>query len=174
MNKTEKQAVVAELTETFKANNFVYLADTSGLTANQTTRLRRMLFEKGVSMRMAKNTLIQLAMQNSGKDFGDLQTALVGTSCILTAENMKSPAQAIKKFRETSPAPLLKGAWIHTDVYLGDNQLDALTKLKSKEDLIGEVINMLQTPARNVISALQNNAGNKLAALVKAIEEKKS
>jgi large subunit ribosomal protein L10 len=172
MNKTEKQAVVAELTDTLKANNFVYLADTNGLTANQTNKLRRLLFNSGVSMRMVKNTLVKRAMEESGKNFNELHSALAGTTCVLTAENMKAPAEAIKKFRESSAMPLLKGAWIDNSVYLGDDQLEALVKLKSKEDLIGEVIGLLQSPARNVISALQNNAGQKLAGLVKALENK--
>lgn len=172
MNRTEKQTVVSELTETLKANNFVYLADTSGLTANQTNKLRRMLFENGVSMRMAKNTLIRRAMQDSGKDFGQLQDILAGSTCVLTAENMKAPAQAIKKFRESSDLPMLKGAWIDNSVFVGDSNLEALTNLKSKEDLIGEVIGLLQSPARNVISALQSNAGQKVAGLVKALEER--
>lgn len=172
MNRTEKQAVVSELTELLKDNNFVYLANTSGLTANQTNKFRRMLFEKGISMRMAKNTLILRAMKDSGKDFGDLQDVLAGSTCVLTAENMKAPAEAIKKFREAGELPQLKGAWIDNSVFVGDNQLEALTKLKSKEDLIGEVIGLLQSPAKNVISALQSNAGHKLAGLVKALEER--
>lgn len=172
MNKTEKQAVVSELTETLRDNNCVYLADTSGLSANATNKLRRMLFEKGVTMRMAKNTLILRAMKESGKDFGDLEGILAGSTCVLTSENMKAPAQAIKKFRESSELPVLKGAWIDSSVYVGDNQLDALVNLKSKEDLIGDVIFLLQSPARNVISALQGNAGQKLAGLVKALEER--
>lgn len=174
MNKEQKAAVVAELTETLKGNQFVYLADTTGLTATQTNKLRRMLFQNGVSMRMAKNTLIRRAMSESGKDFGDLPSALAGSTCVLTAESQKAPAETIKKFRESSDLPVLKGAWIDNSVFLGDNQLDALTKLKSKEDLVGEVIGLLQSPAKNVISALQSNAGQKIAALVKALENRNS
>ncbi|MBS3913108.1 MAG: 50S ribosomal protein L10 [Bacteroidetes bacterium] len=172
MNKTEKQAVVAELTETLKASNFVYLADTTGLSANQTNKFRRLLFDSGVSMKMAKNTLIKRAMQDSGKDFAELMDILSGTSCLLISENQKAPAHVIKKFREKSERPVLKGAWIESSVFVGDNQLDALANLKSKEDLIGEVIGLLQSPARNVISALQSNAGQKVAGLVKALSEK--
>jgi large subunit ribosomal protein L10 len=123
-------------------------------------------------MKMAKNTLIKRAMQDSGKDFGDFMDLLKGTSCILMSENQKAPAKAIKKFRDKGEIPLLKGAWIDSSVFIGDNQLDALTNLKSKEDLIGEVIGLLQSPAKNVISALQSNAGQKLAGLVKALAEK--
>jgi large subunit ribosomal protein L10 len=172
MNRTGKSEVVAELTELLKANSFVYLANTTGLTANETTKFRRLLFEKGISMRMAKNTLIRRAMIDSGKDFGQLQDVLVGSTVVLTAENMKAPAEAIKSFRAKTTIPELKGAWIDNGVFIGDDQLDALTKLKSKEDLIGEVISLLQSPAKNVISALQSNAGQKLAGLVKALEER--
>lgn len=172
MNKNEKHAVVAELTETLKDNNFVYLADTNGMSANATNNFRRVLFESGVTMKMAKNTLIKRAMEDSGKDFGQFTSLLTGTSCILISENQKAPAQAIKKFRDKGSLPLLKGAWIDNSVFMGDDQLDALTNLKSKEDLIGEVIGLLQSPAKNVISALQSNAGQKVAGLVKALSER--
>jgi large subunit ribosomal protein L10 len=173
MNKQQKHEVVAELTETFKNSNVVYLADTTGLSANATNKFRRMLFQNGITMRMAKNTLINIAMDQSGKDFGDLKTALAGSTCVLISENMKSPAATIKTFRgEKSDKPQLKGAWIDNSVYLGDNMLNDLVNLKSKEDLIGEVIGLLQSPARNVISALQSNAGQKVAGLVKALSER--
>jgi large subunit ribosomal protein L10 len=172
MNKTEKHEVVAELTETFKANNVVYLADTTGLSANQTNKFRRLLFQSGISMRMAKNTLVNIAMENSGKDFGDLKGALKGTTCVLISENMKAPATAIKAFRDKGDKPQLKGAWIDSSVYVGDHLLNDLVNLKSKEDLIGEVIGLLQSPAKNVISALQSNAGQKVAGLVKALSER--
>jgi large subunit ribosomal protein L10 len=172
MNRTEKHEVVAELTETFKNSNVVYLADTTGLSANQTNKFRRMLFQNGITMRMAKNTLVGIAMDNSGKDFGELKGALAGSTCVLISENMKAPATAIKTFRDKGDKPLLKGAWIDNSVYLGDNTLNDLVNLKSKEDLIGEVIGLLQSPAKNVISALQSNAGHKVAGLVKALSER--
>ncbi|MCC7298188.1 MAG: 50S ribosomal protein L10 [Bacteroidia bacterium] len=172
MNKNEKQSVVAELTETLKENSFVYLADTDGLTAAQTNRFRRMLFESGISMRMVKNTLVKRAMQDSGKDFSELIGVLKGTTCVMVSDNQKSPATAIKKFRDKGDKPKLKGAWIESSVFIGDDQLDALVNLKSKEDLIGEVIGLLQSPAKNVISALQSNAGQKIAGLVKTLSER--
>lgn len=173
MNREEKAQVVAELTETFKNNNFVYLADTTGLSAVNTNKFRRMLFENGIEMRMAKNNLVRIAMENSGKDFGDLkEQALVGTTVVMVSDNAKAPATTIKKFRDKGELPILKGAWIDNSVYLGNDQLTALVNLKSKEDLIGEVISLLQSPAKNVISALQSNAGHKLAGLVKALEDR--
>lgn len=173
MKKSEKQNVIAELTETFKNHQAIYLADTTGLSANDTNRFRRMLYENNVQMRMAKNTLVKLAMEQSGVDFSELFVTLKGSTCIMTGETQKSPAQSIKKFRsKKGTLPVLKGAWIEHAVYVGDNQLEALVNLKSKQDLIGEIIALLQSPAKNVIGALQANAGQKIAGLVKALGDK--
>lgn len=172
MNKIEKQQIVTELVETLNNNPFVYLADTDGLTAGDTNAFRRLLFENGVSMRMVKNTLVKKAMEVSDKDFGDLVSVLKGTTCVMFAENAKAPAKTIKKFREKSDKPLLKGAWIDSSVFIGDDQLTNLINLKSKEDLIGDIIHLLQSPAKNVIGGLQANAGQKIAGLVKALSER--
>jgi large subunit ribosomal protein L10 len=172
MNRTEKQAVVAELTETLKNNNFVYLADTTGLSANDTNKFRRMLFENGVEMRMAKNTLIELAMNESGKDFEELKAALIGSTCMLVSANQKAPAQSIKAFRAKSDKPLLKGAWIDNSVFLGDSQLTALVDLKSKEDLVADIIALLQSPIKTVIGGLQASGGQKIAGIVKTLSDR--
>lgn len=173
MKKSEKQIVIAELTETFKNNQAIYLADTTGLSANDTNRFRRMLYQNGVQMRMAKNTLVKRAMEESGLDFSELFGSLKGTTCIMTGATQKSPAQSIKKFRDKKGTlPILKGAWIEQSVFIGDNQLDTLVNLKTKADLVGEIIGLLQSPARNVIGALQANAGQKIAGLVKALGDK--
>ena len=118
MNKADKLTVVAELTETVKANNFVYLADTTGLSANNTNKLRRLLFERGVEMRMVKNTLLRIAMEDSGKDFGALKDALKGTTCVLTSVSQRTPAESIKDFRGATQSVVLKGAWIDNAVFL--------------------------------------------------------
>lgn len=172
MNKAGKSEVVSELTETFKKNNFVYLADTNGLSANETNQLRRLLFERGVSMRMVKNSLLRIAMDQSGKDFGALKDVLKGTTCVLTSKLQKMPAQSIKDFRGASQNVLLKGAWIDNAVFLGDEQLAILVNLKTKNDLIGEIIGWLQSPIKNVISALQTNGPQKIGGLVKALQER--
>jgi large subunit ribosomal protein L10 len=174
MKKQEKVAIVAELKEHFDSNGFVYLADTNGLSANQTNQLRRLLHENGVSMRMVKNTLLTLAMQESDKDFDEIinGNVLTGTTCVMFSENIKAPAKSIQKFRKSADMPLLKGAWVDGAVFIGDQHLSELTKLKSKEDLIGDVIALLQSPAKNVISGLQGSAGHKIAGLVKALEER--
>ncbi len=171
MNKQEKNQAIAELTEQFKANNCMYLADTSSIGAIDTNSFRRELFNNGIKMQVAKNSLILKAMRNSGKDFGELENALKGTTAILFSENSKAPAQAIIKFRKNGNKPALKGAYIDSAIFIGDNQLDALSKLKSKEELIGEVIGLLQSPVTNVLSAL-NNGGGTIAGLLKSLEER--
>jgi large subunit ribosomal protein L10 len=171
MNREEKNAAIAVLTEKFSASNCLYIADTSSIGAVDTNSFRRELFKNGIEMLVAKNTLILKAMRNSGKDFSELEVALKGTSALLFSENMKAPAQAILKFRKKGTKPALKGAYIDSAVYIGDEQLDALSKLKSKEDLIGEIVGLLQSPARNVISALQSGGG-KIAGIVKTLSER--
>jgi large subunit ribosomal protein L10 len=173
MNRTEKAAVVAELTETFKNNNFVYLADTTGLTANQTNAFRRLLFDQGIEMRMVKNTLLRIAMEDSGKDFGALKDrSMKGQTCVLVSDVQKAPAESLKKFRGGSEKPLLKGAWIDNAVFVGDDQLATLVKLKTKEDLVGEIIGLLQSPIKNVIGGLQASGPQKIGGLIKALEER--
>jgi len=171
MNREDKNAAIAELTEKFKSINCLYIADTSSIGAIDTNNFRRELFKNGIEMLVAKNTLILQAMRNSGKDFSELESALKGTSALLFSDNMKAPAQAILKFRKKGTKPALKGAYIDSAVYLGDDQLTALSNLKSKEDLVGEILGLLQSPARNVISALQSGGG-KLAGIVKTLSEK--
>lgn len=171
MNREQKNATIAVLTEKLKAANCLYIADTSSIGAIDTNNFRRELFKNGIEMLVAKNTLILKAMRNSGKDFGELEGALKGTSALLFSENVKAPAQAILKFRKKGDKPALKGAYVDSAVFIGDNQLDALSNLKSKEDLIGEIVGLLQSPARNVISALQSGGG-KIAGIVKTLSER--
>ncbi|MES2618230.1 MAG: 50S ribosomal protein L10 [Bacteroidota bacterium] len=171
MNREEKNAAIAQLTEKLAANNCLYFADTSSISANDTNSLRRELFKNGIQMQVAKNTLISKAMSNSGKDFGDLVGILKGTTAILTSENAKAPATAIIKFRKKGTRPELKGAYIDSAIYIGDNQLDVLSKLKSKEEMIGEIVGLLQSPAKNVISALKSGGG-KIAGIVKTLQER--
>ena len=171
MNREEKNAVIAALTERLKSSNVLYLADTSSIGAIDTNNFRRELFKNGVQMIVAKNTLILKAMRNTGKEFGELENALNGTTAMLFSENAKAPAQAILKFRKKGTKPALKGAYIDSAVFIGDNQLEALSNLKSKEDLLGEIVGLLQSPARNVISALQSGGG-KIAGIVKTLSER--
>jgi large subunit ribosomal protein L10 len=171
MKKHEKEEIVNSLAEQFRNHRFVYITDTANLSAAKDNNLRRSLHKQGIKLQVAKNTLIRKAMEVSGNDYGDLPTILKGTSSIMFSDDAKSPALAIKEFRKSNEKPLLKGAYIDTAIFIGDNQLDVLTKLKSKNELIGEVIGLLQSPAQSVISALQSG-GNTLAGIVKTLEDR--
>jgi large subunit ribosomal protein L10 len=171
MNKETKAKLVAELTEKFNDSTFLYVVDTSNLSALETTTLRRMLHKNGVKMQVAKNTLIKRAMDESERDFGELVDTLKGVSALMFTSEVKAPAQVISNLRKKGDKPVLKGAYIDNDLFIGDDKLGALTELKSKEDLIAEVIGLLQSPAKNVVSALQSSGG-KLAGILKTLEEK--
>ncbi|MCZ2128810.1 MAG: 50S ribosomal protein L10 [Bacteroidia bacterium] len=160
MKKTEKNVIVAELQEIFENNSFVYITDATGMTAADTNSLRRELFKNGVTMRVAKNTLIKLAMKNSSKDFGELPDTLKGSSAIMVSVNLKAPAVAIKGFRGAKETPKLKGAFIDSAIYIGDNQLSALASLKSKENMLADIISLLQSPVMNVPSAINSSSQN--------------
>jgi large subunit ribosomal protein L10 len=171
MTREEKSRVIEELTAQLAGTNVVYLADISGLNAETTSNLRRACFKAGIQLEVVKNTLLEKAMDASTNDYGDLPSILKGNTSILISENGNAPAKIIKEFRKKSDKPLLKGAFIHSAVFIGDNQLDALIALKSKEEVIGEIIGLLQSPAKNVVSALKSSGG-KLAGILKTLSEK--
>jgi large subunit ribosomal protein L10 len=171
MTREEKNKVIDELSEYFTNYKFVYVTDPSSMSAKDTNNMRRVFFNKNVKMRVAKNTLIIKALEKSNVDFKELTDTLKGTTALLFAENAKDAAKAIADFRKKGTKPQLKGAYIDSDVYVGDDKLEALNNLKSKEDLVGEIIRMLQSPAKNVISALQSGGG-KLAGILKTLSEK--
>jgi large subunit ribosomal protein L10 len=148
-----------------------YIADTSTLNAAATSRLRRTCFKKNVQLQVVKNSLLQKAMERSGKEFSELFPVLTGPTSIMFSEVANDPAKLIKEFRKTAPKPILKGAYVEECIYLGDNQLDALVNIKSKYELIGDLIGLLQSPSKNVISALQSG-GSKLSGIVKTLSEK--
>lgn len=171
MNKEQKAEIVATLTQKLNECNFIYLTDVSALNAAKTNQLRREFFKGGIEMEVAKNTLIEKAIEKSDKNFGNLVDVLKGNTALLFSTDSKSPAKIIKDFRKKDAKPALKGAYIDSDIFIGDDQLDALIKLKSRNELIGDVIGMLQSPAKNVISALQSSGG-KLAGIVKTLSER--
>jgi len=171
MTREEKSRVIEELTAQLAGTNVVYIADISGLNADATSNLRRACFKAGIELAVVKNTLLEKAMEASENDYGDLSSVLKGNTSILIAENGNVPAKIIKEFRKKSDKPVLKGAYIHQAVFLGDHQLDVLIALKSKDEVIGEIIGLLQSPAKNVISALKSSGG-KLAGILKTLSEK--
>jgi large subunit ribosomal protein L10 len=173
MNKQEKNEVIEVLKGKFSQYNNFYLTNTEALTVDQVNKLRRICFSKKVEMKVAKNTLIKKAMEQlDSTRFEGAFDSLHGVTALMFSENPKEPALIISSFRKdaNTEKPVLKAAFIDGDVFVGDNQLATLRELKSKQDLIGEIIGLLQSPAKNVISAL--NAGNKLASLVKALEDR--
>ncbi len=172
MTREEKAQVIEDLTGRLQETDTLYLADISGLDALSTSKLRRACFKADVKLTVVKNTLLARAMQAiEDKDFGDLPTVLKGNTSIMTAEKGNAPAKIIKKFRKKEEKPLLKGAFIDQAVYIGDENLETLSKIKSKEELIGDIVGLLQSPANNVISGLKNGGG-KLAGILKTLAEK--
>jgi large subunit ribosomal protein L10 len=171
MTREEKSQVIEVLTAELADNSNIYLADISGLNAGTTSNLRRACFKANVKLAVVKNTLLEKAMEASDRDFGDLSTVLKGNTSVMYSETGNAPAKVIKAFRKKSDKPLLKGAFIEESIYIGDEQLDMLVDIKSKEELIGEIIGLLQSPAKNVISALQSSGG-KLSGILKTLSQK--
>ncbi len=174
MTREEKAQVIAELTDKFKENDHFYVTDTSGLTVSEINKFRSLCFSKGVEYRIFKNTLIKKALENLDNDYSSLYDALKGFSGIMfVKETGNVPAKIIKDFKKANKEqrPKFKAASIDTDIFLGEDQLDALSNLKSKQELVGDIIGLLQSPAKNVISALQSGE-HKLAGIVKTLSER--
>jgi len=171
MNKEEKYDLVLALTEQIKEYGNFYITDTSDLTVAKINNIRRKCFESDITMQVAKNSLIKKAMEAADGDFSPIFDVLKGSSSILFSKSATAPAKLIKQLRKTGEKPILKAAYIDSAIFIGDNQIDTLIKLKSKEQLIGEIIGLLQSPAKNVISALQSG-GTILAGVVKTLQER--
>ena len=171
MTREEKSVAINEIHDVLKSNKNIYLTDISGLNALETSNLRRMCFKAGVKLSVVKNTLLEKAMENSDKDFGDLRGSLKGNTSVMIAEVSNAPAKVNKNFRKKSERPILKGAMIEEDIYIGDDQLEILFAIKSKEELVGDIIMLLQSPAKNVISAL-SSSGGKLSGILQTLSSK--
>jgi len=172
MTRQEKDQLIDELTQVLQEKNVLYLTDASGLDAEITTLLRRESFKKGITVRVVKNTLLRKAMERvDNKDFEELYGSMVGQTALMTGDIGNAPALLIKEFSEKHDKPILKAAYVEAACYVGADQLEALTSIKSKEELIGEIVSLLQSPAKNVVGALQSG-GNTLSGLVKALESR--
>lgn len=171
MRKEEKHEVVLALTEQIQEYGNFYITDTANLTVAKVNAIRRKCFESDIKMQVAKNTLIKKAMEAAGGDYSEMYDVLKGSSSIMFSKTANAPAKLIKQLRKQGDKPVLKAAYIDSAIFIGDNQLDALVNLKSKEELVADIIALLQSPAKNVISGLQSG-GNKLAGIVKTLQER--
>lgn len=171
MRKEEKKELIDTLTQQLTENNNFYITDISYLNAEDTSMLRRLSFKNGIRLVMVKNTLLKKAMENVDKDFSELYSTLVGNTAIMFSEAANAPAKMIKEYRKKHNKPIIKGAFIEESTYIGDDQLDFLVSIKSKDELIAEVIALLQSPVKNVVSALQSGGGI-LSGILKTLSEK--
>ena len=171
MTKEQKAQEIQDLTEELSSAKNLYLTDIAGLDAVQTFALRRACFKANVKLSVVKNTLLAKAMEASDKDFGNLHEILKGNTSLMFSEVGNTPAKLIKDFRKKSEKPVLKGAYIEEAIYIGDDQIDLLESIKSKEELIGDIITLLQSPAKNVISSLQSG-GSKISRILRTLSER--
>ena len=174
MKKEQKTEIVEALGNTIAAKKNFYITDISTLTVAQTNDLRRLCFQKGINMQVVKNTLITKALEQANIETESFKPVLKGPSAIMFAESYTAPAKLIKEFRSKHTKPVLKAAFIEASLYVGDHMIDTLMSLKSKEELIADVIALLQSPMKSVIGGLQSSGGNKIAGIVKTLSEKES
>ncbi|MGY8989894.1 MAG: 50S ribosomal protein L10 [Flavobacteriales bacterium] len=172
MNKKEKNDLIDVLNNMIDENKNFYLTDISGLTAEQSSSLRRLCYKQNVSIKVVKNTLLKKAFDKNSINFDQFDDILKGNTSLMFADSAKSPANVIKDFRKKADKPILKGAHIEDEFYIGDNNLSMLANLKSKNELIADVIMLLQSPAKNVIASLQSSS-TKLSGIVQALSDKK-
>jgi large subunit ribosomal protein L10 len=171
MTRDEKKKVIDSLAQTISASKHFYLTDISNLNAENTSKLRRKCFEKDIRLLVVKNTLLRKALEQCSGNYEGIADVLNYSTSIMLTESSSAPAKLIKEFRRKLDRPVLKAAYVEESVYIGDNQIDALSTIKSKEELVGDLIALLQSPAKNVISALQSG-GQTLVGIMKTLSEK--
>ncbi|RLD54731.1 MAG: 50S ribosomal protein L10 [Bacteroidetes bacterium] len=173
MRREEKEVIIDNLAQRLDETKHFYLTDISSLDAEQTSNLRRKCFEKDISLLVVKNTLLRQAMEKCEGDFNDLYDILKDSTSIMFCETGNIPAKLIKEFRKTMEKPLLKAAFVEESIYIGDDQLDALSNIKSKDELLGDLLMLLQSPATNLVSALASSS-NKMAGALLTLSEKEN
>ena len=171
MRREEKNAIIDSLAEKLKEYSHFYLTDTAQLNAADTSSLRRKCFENDIKLIVVKNTLLRKALEMSEGNFEELYPILKGTTSIMFTQTGNAPAKLIKEFRKGHDKPVLKGAYVQESVFVGENMLDTLVSVKTREELIGDIILILQSPAKNVVSALQSG-GNKLHGVLETLSKK--
>jgi len=171
MKSADKQVLINNLQEQIDSYNHFYLTDISGLNAADTSDLRRLCFKQNVKLVVAKNTLLRKALENSGKNAEELYDTLKGNTSVMFTEVGNAPAKLIKEFRKKHKRPVLKAAFVEESVYVGEEQLDSLIAVKSKNELIADVIALLQSPMQTLLSQLQSG-GNTIHGVLEALKEK--
>jgi large subunit ribosomal protein L10 len=173
MRREEKETIIDNLRQELSETKHFYLADTSGLNAEETSNLRRKCFEKEIKLLVVKNTLLRKALEQVDGEFDQLYDVLKNSTSVMFCETGNVPAKLIKEFRKEHEKPLLKAAFVEESIYVGEDQLEALSNIKSKEELLGDVLSLLQSPMKNVVSAL-SSSGSNLAGALKTLSEKES
>jgi len=171
MRAEEKNKLIESLAEQLSNNETIYLADISNLNAEKTSKLRRLCYKRNIKLVVVKNTLLKKAMERTGKDFAPLFDVLKGSTSLMFGDAGNAPAKLIKEFRKESDRPILKGAYVEEMSYTGDDKLDFLVNIKSKNELVADVIFLLQSPVRNVLGALQSG-GNTIHGVLKTLGER--
>jgi large subunit ribosomal protein L10 len=171
MKKEEKDLVIDALVEKMAATKNFYLTDISELTVEKTNNLRRTCFKKNIEIKMVKNSLLKKAFERLETDYSPIYGVLKGSTSVMFTDTVNEPAKLIKEFRKTSDRPILKAAYVEESFYIGDSQIDALIAIKTKNEVIGDIVGLLQSPAKNVISALKSGGG-KIAGIVKTLSER--
>lgn len=171
MRKEDKKVLIDSISQKLEEANNFYLTNISALNAEDTSNLRRLSFKNGIKLFVVKNTLLKKAMENVDKDLTELYSTLVGNTAIMFSEAGNAPAKMIKEFRKNSDKPIIKGAYIEETVYLGDDQLEFLVSIKSKDELIADIVALLQSPVKNVVSSLQSGGGT-LTGILKTLSER--
>jgi large subunit ribosomal protein L10 len=173
MRREEKEVIIDNLTQRLDQTRHFYLTDISSLNAEETSNLRRKCFEREISLMVVKNTLLRKAMEKSEGDFNDLYDVLKDSTSIMFCETGNTPAKLIKELRKSMDRPLLKAAFVEESIYIGDDQLEALSNIKSKEELLGDLLMLLQSPATSLVSALASSS-SKMAGALKTLSEKEN
>jgi large subunit ribosomal protein L10 len=171
MKKSEKYEIISNLTEQINSSSHFYLTNIEGLNAEKTSALRRLCNKQEVELVVVKNTLLRIALEASNKSAKELYEVLHGNTSVMFCENANTPAKLIKDFKKKNKMPILKGAYVQESVYVGEDQLDVLVSIKSKNELIGEVVGLLQSPIKNVVGALQSG-GTTIHGVLKTLSEK--
>jgi large subunit ribosomal protein L10 len=172
MKKSEKFEIIGSLTEQINSSSHFYLTDIENLNADLTSKLRRLCSKQEIKLIVVKNTLLRKAIEASNKNVAELYGVLKGNTSVMFCENANTPAKLIKDFKKKYEKPILKGAYVQESVYVGENQLEVLISIKSKNELLGDVIGLLQSPVKNVLGALQSG-GNIIHGVLKTLEERK-